>query len=207
MRNKKTSFDRVIELLVEYKRDHGNLCVPKKYVTVNGVKLGSIVHTIRKGDRKTTVEEKAKLNELGFVWKYHDVLSFNEILELFKAYKEEHGDLLVPAKYCTVDGIKLGSIVQKIRVGHRKTTVEQKAKLNELGFAWNVSYGLAFDDVLKMLKLYKSEYGNLLIPALYVTADGTKLGKIVRNIRTGMRRTSVEEKRILNELGFVWKVR
>ncbi|MBO5142189.1 MAG: helicase associated domain-containing protein, partial [Clostridia bacterium] len=134
MRNKKTSFDRVIELLVEYKRDHGNLCVPKKYVTVNGVKLGSIVHTIRKGDRKTTVEEKAKLNELGFVWKYHDVLSFNEILELFKAYKEEHGDLLVPKKYVTVNGVKLGSIVHTIRKGDRKTTVEEKAKLNELGF-------------------------------------------------------------------------
>ncbi|MBO5142191.1 MAG: helicase associated domain-containing protein [Clostridia bacterium] len=207
MRNKNTSFDKVVELLGEYKREHGSLCVPFRYVTTDGINLGHIVHSIRNEMRKTTEEEKNILNELGFVWKCFDVLSFNEILELFKAYKEEHGDLLVPAKYCTVDGIKLGSIVQKIRVGHRKTTVEQKAKLNELGFAWNVSYGLAFDDVLKMLKLYKSEYGNLLIPALYVTADGTKLGKIVRNIRTGMRRTSVEEKRILNELGFVWKVR
>ncbi|MBO5141676.1 MAG: helicase associated domain-containing protein, partial [Clostridia bacterium] len=177
------------------------------YVTVNGVKLGSIVHTIRKGDRKTTVEEKAKLNELGFVWKCHDVLSFDEVLELFKEYKEEHGNLLVPFNYVTADGIYLGRIVDSIRTGNRKTTAEEKNILNELGFVWKCHDVLSFDEVLERLKDYKEEYGNLLVPKKYVTTDGTKLGGIVQRIRRGKRKTTVEEKAKLDELGFVWKVR
>ena len=65
-------------------------------------------------------------------------ISFGKVLELLKAYKNEHGDLLVPNKYCTVDGIKLGSIVQSIRTGNRKITSDERAKLNELGFVWKV---------------------------------------------------------------------
>ena len=63
------SFDKVIELLEEYQNEHGDLLVPARYCTANGIKLGSIVSDIRRGGRKTTVEEKAKLDELGFVWK------------------------------------------------------------------------------------------------------------------------------------------
>ena len=203
MRNKKTSFDRVIELLVEYKRDHGNLCVPFKYVTADGTKLGKIVNNIRSGKRKITAEEKNILDELGFVWKCH--MSFDKVLELFKEYKEEHGNLLVPFNYVTADGVNLGKIVDRIRTGNRKTTAEEKNILNELGFVWNCY--VSFDEVLERFKDYKEEYGNLLVPKKYVTTDGTKLGGIVQSIRRGKRKTTVEEKAKLDELGFVWKVR
>ncbi len=67
--SKVVQFDKVIELLEEYQNEHGDLFVPAKYCTANGIKLGSLVATIRSGLRKTTSEEKAKLDELGFVWK------------------------------------------------------------------------------------------------------------------------------------------
>ncbi len=66
------------------------------------------------------------------------VVPFDQVIELLEEYKNEHGDLFVPAKYCTVDGIKLGSIVNNIRSGIRKTTAEEKEKLDELGFVWKV---------------------------------------------------------------------
>ena len=65
-------------------------------------------------------------------------VSFEKVLELLEEYQNEHGDLLVPARYCTANGIKLGSIVNNIRTGVRKTTAEQKAKLAEIGFVWKV---------------------------------------------------------------------
>ena len=61
-------FDKVIILLEEYKGQHGDLLVPCYYTTENGVKLGRIVSTIRTGSRKTSENEKAMLNNLGFVW-------------------------------------------------------------------------------------------------------------------------------------------
>ena len=66
------------------------------------------------------------------------VVLFDKVIELLEEYKSEHDDLLVPERYCTVDGIKLGSIVPTIRAGTRKTTAEQKANLDELGFVWKV---------------------------------------------------------------------
>ncbi len=203
----KFSFDEVVELLKEYKNEHGNLLVPERYCTVDGIKLGHIVCDIRWGSRKITAEEKEKLDEIGFVWKCREMFSFTEIIELLKEYKNEHGDLLVPNKYCTVDGIKLGKIVFSIRIGNRKTTVEEKAKLDEIGFVWKCREILSFDEVVELLKAYKNEHGDLLVPNKYCTVDGIKLGNIVRSIRIGGRKTTAEERAKLDEIGFVWKVR
>ena len=62
-------FEKVLELLEEYKREHGDLLVLEKHCSTDGIKLGGMVRTIRRGNRKITAEEKAKLDELGFVWK------------------------------------------------------------------------------------------------------------------------------------------
>ena len=205
MRNNMTTFETVIKLLEEYKREHGDLLVPEKYATADGVNIGSIVREIRKGDRKITAEEKEKLDELGFVWKCREDFSFKEIIEMFNGYKKEYDDLLVPIKYVTEEGIKLGSIVNGIRNGHRKTTAEEKRKLDELGFVWKCRDRFSFEEIIEMLKEYKSEHGDLLVPQKYVTTDGVILGNIVGAIRTGHRKTTVEEKRKLDEIGFVWK--
>ena len=201
------SFAKVVEVLEEYKNEHGNLLIPEKYCTVDGIKLGSIVSTIRVGGRRITAEEKAKLDEIGFVWKCRESFSFSEIIALLEEYKNEHGDLLVPSKYCTVDGIKLGNIISTIRVGDRKMTVEEKTKLDEMGFVWSYHKKILFTQVVELLEEYKNKHGNLLIPVKYCTVDGIKLGNIVNNIKSGARKITAEEKAKLDELGFVWKVR
>ena len=63
------SFAQVVKLLNEYKKEHGNLLIPARYKTTDGINLGTIVQNIRKGTRRTTWKEKARLSELGFVWK------------------------------------------------------------------------------------------------------------------------------------------
>ena len=65
-------------------------------------------------------------------------IPFGKVIWLLEAYKKENGDLLVPARYCTAEGIKLGSIVQSIRSGKRRTTWREKASLARLGFVWKV---------------------------------------------------------------------
>ena len=202
-------FNKVIQLLEEYKGQYGNLLVPYFYTTENGVKLGRIVSSIRDGHRRTSEEEKVVLNDLGFVWKVKErTFSFEEVLQLLEEYKEQHGNLLIPRNYITESGIALGIIVKSIRAGARKTSEEEKVMLNDLGFVWKViESALSFEEVLQLLEEYKGQYGNLLVPRRYTTENGVKLGNIVTNIRAGARKTSEAEKKMLNNLGFVWKAK
>ena len=62
-------FDEFLKLLEEYKKEYGHCNVPQDHKTESGVPLGEIVSNIRKGSPLTTFEEKAKLNEIGFVWR------------------------------------------------------------------------------------------------------------------------------------------
>ena len=63
-----------------------------------------------------------------------------------------------------------------------------------------------FDEFLKLLEEFKDEYGHCNVPQRHKTASGIPLGMIVKNIRTGMRKTTVEEKAKLDAIGFVWRV-
>lgn len=198
------NFEKVIGLLKAYKEEHGDCLVPHSYITESGVHLGNIVNSLRSGSRKTTLEEREKLDSLGFVWSIKRRFPFNEVVSLLKEYKEEYGDCLVPKSHITKNGIRLGSIVGSIRNGNRKTTPEQREILDSLGFAWKVNENLSFGEVVSLLKAYKEKNGDCLVPVLYKTEDGVSLGRIVSNIRSGNRRTTFEEKEVLNNLGFVW---
>lgn len=61
-----------------------------------------------------------------------------KVIELLEEYKKERGTLLVPHRYSTRYGIKLGRIVSNIRAGSRKVTADEKERLDKLGFVWKV---------------------------------------------------------------------
>ena len=199
------SFDDLVNLLVSYKNEHGDLLVPARYQTKDGIRLGGIVGTIRSGARKISAEEKKKLNELGFVWKCNRCCTFDELIKLLKEYKKVYGNLRIPTDYCTSDGLKLGRIVNTLRTGARKTSAKQKARLDKLGFVWKCA--VSFEELVNLLMNYKNEHGDLLIPTRYCTPEGVKLGNLVHNIRVGSRKITAEEREQLDEVGFVWKVR
>ena len=92
-------FNVFYEELLRYKNQYGNCLVPQNYRTENGIRLGGIVKTIRRGGRKLTKAEKERLNELGFVWHAgHTRYSFDKIIKFLEEYKLEYGDCLVPGK-------------------------------------------------------------------------------------------------------------
>ena len=133
-------------------------------------------------------------------------VKFDEFLKLLEEYKAEYGHCNVPFSHKTAIGIPLGAIVNNIRTGHRKTTLEQKAKLNSIGFVWDASRVVLFEEVLRLLEEYKEEYGHCVVPKAHKTASGVPLGVIVSSIRYGSRKTTAEEKEKLDAIGFVWRV-
>lgn len=199
-------FSEVVKLLLDYKKAHGNFNIHVKY-EVDNVRLGYLVQNIRTGNRKTTTEEKNILDTIGFVWESSGkAIPFDKVFMLLQDFKEKYGHCCVPAS-CQVDNIRLGHIVRSIRSGNRKTTVEEKAKLDSLGFVWRVkSDTVSFEEIFNLLENFKKEFGHCCVPITY-EVDNIKLGQIVSSIRSANRRTTSKEQEMLNSIGFAWKIK
>ena len=134
--------------------------------------------------------------------------TIEEVIKLIEEYKEYYGDCLIPCSYTTEDGTRLGCIVNSIRSGKRKISPHEKKILNSLGFVWKIrESSLHFEEIIRLIKEYKKQHGDCLISCSYTTEDGIRLGMILSNIRNGVRKTSADEKEMLNSLGFVWKAK
>jgi hypothetical protein len=80
------------------------------------------------------------LDEVGFIWdnpktEKSFVLGLNNLQD----YKKQNGHVLVPTRYISDNGFKLGSWINRIRV-KRKTISDNHLKLlNDVGFIWDAS--------------------------------------------------------------------
>ena len=152
-------WNRRYEELKSYKEDNGHCNVSTK--SADKRKLGRWVSTQRemyqlkeKGKKSPMTQERIdKLNQIDFVWDASQLSGFkgkgvNEgtwdlWLADLVAYKEEHGNCLVPADY--KPNKPLGTWVSGQRQQYRrcqegkksKITQERIDKLNEIGFVWD----------------------------------------------------------------------
>lgn len=142
--------------------------------------------------------------------------SWDMMLAEAKKYYREHGDLLVPAKYKTETGLSLGNwlnVQRKIYSGKANgfLTEEQIAQLDALGIVWDNYRNLTWEKSFLEAKAYFERFGDLLVPAKYVTETGFPLGMwiaMMRQYRANQRTGIVTEERIqrLNEIGMSWDV-
>lgn len=129
-----------------YRRQYGDLNVSSTFITPDGYPLGKWVERQRfafqcpeKANNILTPERKKLLDSIGMVWTKQDPWEYR--FELARQYKEEHGDLTIPAKYKTSDGIWLGNWLyhqKKLLAGKERgqqLSEAQKMKLMELGIA------------------------------------------------------------------------
>lgn len=133
-----------------------------------------------------------------------------------KKYYREHGNLLVPAKYKTETGLSLGNwlnVQRKIYSGKANgfLTEEQIAQLDALGIVWDNYHNQVWEKNYLEAKEYFERFGDLLVPAKYVTETSFPLGMwiaMMRQYRANQRTNIVTEERIkrLNEIGMSWDV-
>ena len=204
-------FNTAISYLQEYKQEYGNLLVPRSYES-GGYKLGQKVNAIRRYYKagRLTQEQIDQLNAMGFVWEIRDKdRIFEEFINHLQVYKNEFGDLIVPRSYESTDGYKLGQKVSGIRKDFKAGRLAQEriGQLNAMGFVWDVSDNI-YAEFINYLQEYKREYGNLLVPQRYKSADGYKLGNKVNATRADYKAGRLTQEQIdqLNEMGFVWSV-
>ena len=203
-------WQRGIQKLQEYKSEKGDLLVPVSHETLDGFKLGIWVTTRRteKSRNKLNKEKIKQLDDMGFVWNVDEHMWQRGIQKL-REYKTENGDLLVPASHETSDGFKLGGWVFRRRKEKSLNTLN-KAKVKQLydiGFVWDVEE-LLWQRGIQKLREYKTENGDLLVPASHETSDGFKLGIWVNNRRREKSQNKLDKEKIkqLDDMVFVWDI-
>lgn len=111
-----SSWDEMFARLVQFKKQFGHVNVPSNYKTPDKVALGNwcgYQRKIRRGQSNgiLTEERIKKLDEIGFLWEPAED-AWRRGYEYTVRYKNEKGNLDVPAAYKTGDGFALGSWIQ-----------------------------------------------------------------------------------------------
>ena len=129
-----------------------------------------------------------------------DEAGWDEKFQRLKAYKEEHGHCDVPQGGTDA---ALASWVSNQRRRKDTLSVDQRRRLEALGFKWNL-HDAAWDEKFRRLEAYKIEHRHCNLSQYGTDAD---LGRWVNKQRTKMETLSVDKVWRLTKLGFEWKVK
>lgn len=209
---KAKTWEDILELLVSYKKKYGtiNMLSTVKY---KGYGIGYWISKMRTRYRKGLLTKKqiADLEALGIVWNTLPP-TFDEMIAYAKTYYEDHGNLRVPYKYETEDGVKLGHWIglQRRRYSGKVKdcqpfTKEQIKALESIGMEW--SRQVPYETMYACAKEYYAVHGNLELSQKAIV-NGLKLGSWVsdqkRKLRDPKRRKNLSAEKIhdLEEIGF-----
>ncbi|TQC46466.1 helicase [Rhodococcus sp. WS4] len=135
-----------LQLYRAFRQRHPRTAIPADYVTEGGFRLGRWQDRQRVARMLGTLPPQRieQLDAIGFVWSDDDVplpavsradSKRRRMLTAIAAYREEHGDALVPANYVTADGEQLGQWLYRAVKKWRADALpdEERAPLAALG--------------------------------------------------------------------------
>ena len=195
-----------------YYAEHRNLRVPVDYATSAGLHLGTWVQLqrlIRNRKRMGSLTEAQirRLDNIGMIWDDRAEFAWKRGLEHAKAYFEEQGNLLVPAKYKAKDDFALGHWILTKRKdrSNGRMTEEEIRQLDALGMAWN-AVSAKWERGYAEATAYYEQYADLEVPTKYITESGLKLGVWISYQKDAYQKglLSTEQIRRLEQIGMNW---
>ncbi|OQR84709.1 Carboxyvinyl-carboxyphosphonate phosphorylmutase [Thraustotheca clavata] len=137
--------------LTTYKKLHGNLLIPKKFVVPTNdrqwpkdtwnITLGLLVTNLRSRQSNLTLERRNGFERLGFVWNTFDRL-WQDQIEALNVYKSIYSDVNVPLSFVVhtddprwpkhLHNVPLGRLVRYLR--YDTNDEERIDKLKSMGF-------------------------------------------------------------------------
>ena len=210
---RKDDWEEMYSLATDYYKEHGNLNVPKDYVTPEGEPLGHWIKNQRLYycyKRTITEEQIEKLNSIGMLWKVNQDYSWNHMYNLSKKYFEKHGNLLITRSYVAENGENLGKWIATRRCEYMAGTLskEKQEKLEDIGMLWKVNQSYSWSHMYKLAADYFEKYGNLTIPTSYVTENGENLGAWIAENRDNYKIKNLSEDQVekLETIGMAWSL-
>lgn len=215
------------KLAKAYFEHHGDLLIPATFATSdgytfdeNGVKLGSWLFRQRNSFNKLTSEQKELLTSIDFTSSVYDDRWLKNY-EIVRAYYEHYGNLRIPVKFRTKNGIthdengvRIRNWVNYQRMYFSKLTEKQQQLVTSMGLVLTTRKVHSWKENYKLAKIYYEHYGDLLIPVKFKTSDGytydengIKLGTWMREQRYSFSKLSPEKQELLKSIGFVLNTR
>lgn len=205
-----------------YYNEHGDLQVPKRYITDSGLALGTWIIAQRrvysgKAPGSLTEAQIMRLEGICMCWDNVKELEWQRAYEHAKEYYETYGDLDVKVKYVCGDGFRLGSWIANTRTAYQNRikqsllTPERIKLLESIGMIWGKNNAL-WERNYAAAKEYYEKHGDLRVRADYVTEDGIRLGtwignqkKIYSGVKTAGAELSEEQIARLEAIGMEWE--
>ena len=211
-----STWDHYFAAASTYYAEHGNLKVPLRYKTPDGLSLGDWVQTqrqIRKGKRTfgtLTQQQIERLDGIGMVWETRSETAWTKGLEAAQRYRQQYGDLQVPSAYKDADGFALGNWIRntRSRFGSGGLKESQIRELDALGMVWN-NIDAKWERCYAEAALYYEKHGSLNLAPKYVSPSGIRLGAWVENQRAYYLKGELSDDKIrrLEAIGMLWEGR
>ena len=218
VRSRKVAWDVRFQELIEFKKLTNNCLVPMR--NSENPQLGRWVEVQRKERKKwmkgekssITAEHIQKLDSLGFVWSLN--CEWDVRFQELKDYKERNGHCLVPRSYPPNQKLAYWIGHQRkecVKRKHNKKTRlsdERINALNSIGFCWDASAGVSWNQRWAELMKYKEEHGDFVIekdqnPELYrwCVLMRREYGNFVQGKKS---RLSIKRIKEMESMGYIW---
>lgn len=216
----KVEWNEYFEAATAYFHENGDLNIPERYVTAEGLLLGAWIRRqrdIRAGSTpgRLSEEQIRRLDSLGMIWGNVVDQAWEQHYLEAKRYYESHGNLDIPSAYVDRQGFQLGAWIARMRLKYQQINQldeeerRRLLRLNEIGMIWDC-VDFHWETNLACAAQFYAEHGHLLVPANYKTDSGIALGQWLCNLRTARRGNipgrCLTDKQIrqLDELGMQW---
>ncbi|MDD4880033.1 MAG: helicase associated domain-containing protein [Gallionellaceae bacterium] len=192
-------WDGRFDELLKYREKYGNVDVPANWPAG----LGSWVATQRGKKRRgdLTNEQVQKLDEVGVNWNPIDS-KWQEMFDTLREFYNSNGHTNLPQRPTNPLGTWVRHQRDSKKIG--RLPIEQVLKLEEIGFQWDV-LDANWDAMFKKLVDFKSIHGHTNVPTSWPTYLGTWVSlQRKANKSSGRGTLSLDRKKRLDEIGFIW---
>ncbi|MDA9645335.1 Helicase associated domain protein [Candidatus Actinomarina] len=196
-------FEEGLFYINNYYKENKNYDVPVEHITKDGYNLGSWVRNIRKRKEIQSSQNLKKLKDINFTFETSFQKARIENMRALRNFYKQHGHWQIPSDYVTKSGVNLLQLERNTRTRKNKLTPEEIQYLSSDNFIWDTA-DAKFKKGIHFLQEYIEEFGHARVSFDYKSADGYNLGHWVRNVRIGKVIVTKDNKKILDELGFLW---
>ncbi len=200
---REAAWEEMFVALTNFTRRRNHCIVPKKWA--ENPRLAQWVESLRRDHKKGRIPQEKidRLSKLGFLWDAKAVF-WEEMFAALTAYRDRHGDCLVPENY--PDNSELGWWVATQRKARPSGQLDEKriSRLDALEFIWNIDHARWLEMYRDLFNFHLKE-GHCLVsksdPATMLLASWCEEQ---RKARANNRLTRDQIDR-LSELNFIWE--